>query len=126
MAKTKLNIGVIGTGMIGKVHAENIAFRIPETHLHSIADVNKDVVAELSEKLNVGKAYTDYHEILADPAIDAVAICSSTNTHAQIIIEAALAGKHIFCEKPISYDLKKIDEALSVVKKKWSETSNWF
>ena len=117
MAKSKLNIGVIGTGMIGKVHAENIAFKIPETHLLSIADVNKDVVTELNEKLNVGKVFTDYHEILTDPVIDAVAICSSTNTHAQIIIEAALAGKHIFCEKPISYDLKKIDEALSIVKK---------
>lgn len=117
MTKTRLNVGVIGAGMIGKVHAEHLAFRIPETNLVSIADINQQAVKELADRLRVSKAVTDYHEILNDPNVDAVAICSSTNTHAQIICEAALAGKHIFCEKPISYDLQKIDEALAVVKK---------
>lgn len=117
MTKNQLNFGVIGAGMIGKVHAEHIAYRIPEVRLHSIADVNQEAVKALGEHLNVAKTFTDYKEILADPDVDAVAICSSTNTHAQIISEAALAGKHVFCEKPISYDLQKIDEALSIVKK---------
>ncbi|MBA4420694.1 MAG: inositol 2-dehydrogenase [Anaerolinea sp.] len=115
MSKTRLNVGVIGTGMIGKVHAENIAFRVPEVNLRSIADVNQQAVLDLAEQLHVSKALTDYHEILADPSIDAVAICSSTDTHAQIICDAARAGKHIFCEKPISYDLQKIDAALAIV-----------
>jgi myo-inositol 2-dehydrogenase/D-chiro-inositol 1-dehydrogenase len=117
MPQKRLNFGVIGAGMIGKVHAEHLAFRIPETKLTTIADVNYASASELAEKLRVDKAVHDYHEILADPEIDAVAICSSTNTHAQIICEAAQAGKHIFCEKPISYDLNKIDEALSLVEK---------
>src|SRR5690606_1766080 len=56
-------------------------------------------------------------EIFADPAIDAVMICSSTNTHANLIIEAAQAGKHIFCEKPIDHSLEKIDRALDAVHK---------
>jgi myo-inositol 2-dehydrogenase / D-chiro-inositol 1-dehydrogenase len=117
MGSSRLNIGVIGAGMIGKVHAEHLAFRIPETNLVSIADINLPAVQELAEKLRVSKAVKDYHELLSDPEIDAVAICSSTNTHAQIICEAAEAGKHIFCEKPISYDLKRIDEALAIVKR---------
>lgn len=117
MTKTRLNMGVIGAGMIGKVHAEHLAFRIPEASLISIADINQNAVKELAVRLRVSKSLVDYHEILADPAIDAVAICSSTNTHADIICEAAAAGKHIFCEKPISYDLKKIDGALAAVKK---------
>lgn len=117
MTKTRLNVGVIGAGMIGKVHAEHLAFRIPETNLVSIADINQQAVQELADRLRVSKAVSDYHEVLNDPNVDAVAICSSTNTHATIISEAALAGKHIFCEKPISYDLKKIDDALALVEK---------
>jgi len=117
MSQKRLNMAVIGAGMIGKVHAEHLAFRIPETQLSIIADVNLSAAKELAERLRVPKVVPDYHEILSDPSIDAVAICSSTNTHAQIIGEAALAGKHIFCEKPISYDLKKIDDALALVDK---------
>ena len=117
MVQRQLNFGVIGAGMIGKVHAEHLAFRIPETKLSIIADVNYSSAKELAERLRGPKAVPDYHDILVDPSIDAVAICSSTNTHAQIICEAAQAGKHIFCEKPISYDLQKIDEALKLVEK---------
>jgi myo-inositol 2-dehydrogenase / D-chiro-inositol 1-dehydrogenase len=117
MTQKHINMGVIGAGMIGKVHAEHLAFRIPETKLSAIADVNLAAASDLADRLNVQNVVSDYHEILADPSIDAIAICSSTNTHAQIICEAAQAGKHIFCEKPISYDLKKIDEALALVEK---------
>jgi myo-inositol 2-dehydrogenase/D-chiro-inositol 1-dehydrogenase len=60
-------------------------------------------------------AYQDYRHILDDPAIPAVAICSATDTHAHLIVEAARAGKHIFCEKPIDFDLHKIDLALQAV-----------
>jgi myo-inositol 2-dehydrogenase/D-chiro-inositol 1-dehydrogenase len=96
MGNIRLNVGVIGAGMIGRVHAEHLAFRIPETNLVTIADINNQAVQELAGKLHLSKAVKDYHEILADPEVDAVAICSSTNTHAQIICEAAQAGKHIF------------------------------
>ena len=115
MTQKRFNVGVIGAGMIGKVHAEHLAFRIPETILFTIADVNH-VVAELAERLRVSKAVTDYHEILLTHPL-----MLSPSVHPRIptpiICEAALAGKHIFCEKPISYDLKKIDEALATVSK---------
>lgn len=118
MATTNnLRFGVIGAGRIGKTHAENLATRIPGTEVVTIADVNIESAQELATRLRVSSAVDDYHAILSDSSIDAVAICSSTDTHARIIIEAAQAGKHIFCEKPIDYDLTKIDAALSAVEK---------
>jgi myo-inositol 2-dehydrogenase/D-chiro-inositol 1-dehydrogenase len=110
-----LRIGVIGAGRIGKIHAENLATRIPGVEVVVIADVNLVAAQELATRLHIPTVYEDYHAILTDPAIDAVAICSSTDTHAKIVIEAAQAGKHIFCEKPIALDLDRIDAALEAV-----------
>jgi myo-inositol 2-dehydrogenase/D-chiro-inositol 1-dehydrogenase len=112
-----LRFGVIGAGRIGKIHAENLATRIPGVEVAAIADVNLAAAQELAARLHIPAVYEDYHAILSDPAIDAVAICSSTDTHANIVIEAAQAGKHIFCEKPIDHDLAKIDAALVAVQK---------
>lgn len=117
MDKNKLTVGVIGAGRIGKIHAENLATRIANADLVAIADSNFAYAKELGERLGVRKVYSDYHEILSDKSIAAVAICSSTDTHAQLLIEAANSGKHIFCEKPIDHDLEKIDEAIQAVKK---------
>lgn len=110
-------LGVIGAGRIGKIHAENLATRVPGVVVGAIADVNLQAAQEVAERLQIASVYEDYHSILADPSIDAVAICSSTDTHAKIVVEGARAGKHIFCEKPIDFDLPKIDMALDAVKK---------
>lgn len=112
-----VRVGVIGAGRIGKIHARNLATQVPGARVDAIADPLLDAACQAAEQLHIPHATADYHEIMANPGIDAVAICSSTNTHAQMIVEAARAGKHIFCEKPISYDLAKIDEALDEVKK---------
>ena len=112
----KLRIGVIGAGRIGKLHSNNLANRVPNAQLMCISDVYEPAAKAQAEKLGI--AYTtDYHDILNDPAIDAVFICSSTDTHSPISIEAAKAGKHIFCEKPIDHDLDKIKAVLEEVKK---------
>jgi len=112
-----LRFGVIGAGRIGKIHTENLATRVPGAEVSVIADINLVAAQEIASRLHIPTATQDYHTILADPTIDAVAICSSTGTHAQIVIEAAQAGKHIFCEKPIDLDLAKIDAALAAVEK---------
>ncbi|MCW5551671.1 MAG: inositol 2-dehydrogenase [Verrucomicrobiae bacterium] len=117
MANRTLNVGVIGCGRIGHIHAENLATRIPGARLAATADPAINAAKKVATQHHVGKAVADYHELLADPAIEAVAVCSSTDTHAQIIQEAAAAGKHIFCEKPIDYDLARIRAALAVVEK---------
>ncbi len=116
MAST-LNIGVIGAGRIGQVHAQNLAYRIPTARVRAIADVNEEAARQLATRLGIPGVSTDFREILSDKEIQAVLVCSSTDTHAWITQEAARAGKHVFCEKPISHSLAEIDETLGAVKK---------
>jgi myo-inositol 2-dehydrogenase/D-chiro-inositol 1-dehydrogenase len=111
----KLKIGIIGTGRIGRLHAENIVSNFRDVQLKSIADIFADKVKDWAYGLGIENVFTDHRDILNDPEIDAVLICSSTDTHARFIIEAAKAGKHIFCEKPIDHDPEKIREALKAV-----------
>jgi myo-inositol 2-dehydrogenase/D-chiro-inositol 1-dehydrogenase len=113
--KDRINVGVIGAGRIGRVHAENLAYRIPEANLVAISDVFVEAAEKLAAELGVPAAYQDPRRILEDRGVDAVLICSSTDTHARFIEEAAQAGKQIFCEKPIALDLAKIDHALVAV-----------
>ena len=115
MANQTLNVAVIGCGRIGRIHAENLATRIPGARLVATADVAANSANEVAAQFHAGKATGDYRELLADASIDAVAICSSTDTHARLIQEAAAARKHIFCEKPIDYDLARIRAALAAV-----------
>ncbi len=112
-----IRVGVIGAGRIGKIHAGNLATRIPGVEVVAIADPNVDAAKELAEKLHVSAYYEDYRKVLEDKSIEAVLICSSTDTHARFMTEAAEAGKHIFCEKPVDHSLEKIDAALAAVKK---------
>jgi myo-inositol 2-dehydrogenase/D-chiro-inositol 1-dehydrogenase len=113
--KQTINVGVIGTGRMGRLHAEYLMHRIPEANLLAVSDIVVEAAEAVAAELRVPAVYQDYRRILDDQAIDAVLICSSTDTHAQIMEEAARAGKHIFCEKPIAHDLAKIDRALKVV-----------
>ncbi len=113
--KRKLNVGIIGAGRIGKVHAETLAFRLPEAKLLAITDINRSAAEELAGRCGIPEVAASAEEILADRRIEAVLICSSTNTHAALVVEAAKAGKHIFCEKPIDHSLAKIDRALAAV-----------
>ncbi|HIX14583.1 MAG TPA: inositol 2-dehydrogenase [Candidatus Hungatella pullicola] len=112
-----LNIGIIGAGRIGKVHAQSITFHVKNAQVAAIADpFMNDETKAWAEGLGIPKVSSDYHDILNDPAIDAVLICSSTNTHADIAIEAIHAGKNVFCEKPVSQDLSKIKEVMEALK----------
>ncbi len=113
----KMNVGIIGAGRIGRVHAQSIAYHIPNATIKAVSDVRLDGVEEWAKSLGIENVYSDYHKILEDKDIDAVLVCSSTDTHAQISIEAAEAGKHIFCEKPIDYDLDRINRVLAAVEK---------
>jgi len=113
--KKKIITGIIGVGRIGKIHTENIKRFIPETEIKTIADIFVDNVKDWALRLGIENVSKDYKDIINDPEIDVVFICSSTNTHAQFIKEASQAGKHIFCEKPIDLNIDKIKEALKVV-----------
>ena len=106
-----IQIGIIGAGRIGQVHAKGILTGVPNARVAAIADpFISEATAQWAAGVGIQKVYQDYHEILNDPSIDAVLICSSTNTHAPISIEAIQAGKHVFCEKPVDLTVEKINE----------------
>lgn len=113
----KLKIGIIGTGRIGKMHAENIKANFTNIEIKSVADLFADKIREWANGLGISNVFIDPAKILEDKEIDAVLICSSTDTHSRLIIESARAGKHIFCEKPIDFDLDRIHQALDTVEK---------
>ena len=113
----KVKIAVIGTGRMGSVHVRNIARLIPEADLVAICDIRLEVAQAVADELGIQRVVQDYHELLADKEIEAILIASSTDTHAFMMKDAAAAGKHIFCEKPLALELDKIDEALEAVKK---------
>ena len=110
-----VNVGIIGAGRIGKVHAQTLAYRIPSAKIQAVADLNAPAAGQLAAQLSIPVATGNYRDVLENPDIQAVFICSATNTHAQFAEEAARAGKHIFCEKPIALNLKDIDCALEAV-----------
>jgi len=116
MGQNKVRIGLLGAGRIGKLHGANLVRSVENAELVAIADpfLNEDT-KNWARELGVANCYTDPDVIIQDKSIDAVFICSATNTHADLIKKAARAGKHIFCEKPIDTDLAKIQEALDVV-----------
>ncbi len=111
----KLKVGIIGAGRIGQVHAKSITYHIPQAEIAAVSDIYEDSAKQLAEELGIPAYYADYHEILKNPEIDAVLICSSTDTHADIACEAAKAGKHIFCEKPVDLTVAKIKKVIAAV-----------
>lgn len=112
-----LKVGIIGAGRIGKVHTESITKYVPNTEVKAIADpFMNDATEEWAKSMGVKEIYKDYKEILKDKEIEAVLVCSSTDTHSQISIEALQAGKHVFCEKPVDHNLERIKNVLDEVK----------
>ncbi len=109
---TKLSIAVLGAGRIGSIHARNIAANNRAT-LVAIADPDAQAVAQVVAETGAKASTID--AILTDKGVDAVAICTPTDTHADLIERAALAGKAVFCEKPVDLDSARIERCLSVV-----------
>jgi myo-inositol 2-dehydrogenase/D-chiro-inositol 1-dehydrogenase len=95
------------------MHAEIIANEIEDGAVAGVFDVNEAAAAAVADELRVPVMTVE--EMLASPDVDAVAVCSSTDTHVELIERAAAAGKAIFCEKPVSLDLAEVDKALAAV-----------
>ncbi|MTV21564.1 inositol 2-dehydrogenase [Staphylococcus delphini] len=110
----KLTIGVIGAGRIGQLHIDYLR-KHPNIRIKWVSDINCDKLANWIEQQGIENSTKDHHDILNDPEVDAVIICSPTDTHVDIIKAACEKGKHIFCEKPISLTLSESLEAVKCV-----------
>lgn len=114
----KLCIGLIGMGRIGKLHGTNLQTLVKDAEVVCAADpFANEKTMEWAKSIGIPKVTKDPDQIFNDPDIDAVFICSSTSTHADFIIQAAEAGKDVFCEKPIAEEVFEITDALKAVKK---------
>jgi len=112
-----LGVGVIGVGMLGRLHAENLQRRIHNARVTAIADVRTDVAHQVAQELDIAKVYATAEEIASDPDVDALVIVSSDSAHAEGILAGARHRKAVFCEKPITTTLADADAVLAAVHK---------
>lgn len=112
-----VKIGVIGAGRIGRVHCAALSRMSNLAQVVMIADFIEQAAQAAASEFRIHRAVKDWQEVIRSPEVDAVIICSPSDTHYEIIVAAARAGKQIFCEKPIDYDLGRIDDALAEVRR---------
>jgi inositol 2-dehydrogenase len=110
-SRTKLNVGLIGLGRLGRVYARDLATRIACVRLAAVADVDATAVDRIAREFDVPRGSTDPADVFGDRAVDAVVIVTPTSTHRAITEAAVAAGKPIFCEKPLSIS---VDEAMAI------------
>jgi len=102
-----ISIGVIGLGRLGSQYARYFNSRIPGARLYAVSDLRPDVAKAVGAETGAAKIYVDYHDLLADKAVDAVIVMTPTKAHGAVVIAAAEAKKAIFCEKPLTLDLNE-------------------
>ena len=109
-------LGMIGAGRIARVHAKGIRAHIPNARIKRISDVNLNKeMTDWAKSVGIEQITREADPIFQDKEIDAVLICSSTNTHSDYIQKAVKAEKHVFCEKPVDFDLAMIRKTLEIV-----------
>jgi predicted dehydrogenase len=101
-----LRLAIIGAGWAGERQVQAIQELGRKVTIACLVDNDRDFLQKKAQELQIAKIYTDYHEALNDPDIDAVSICTPHNLHCRMALDAAEAGKHILCEKPIAVTFK--------------------
>ncbi|RXK47611.1 Gfo/Idh/MocA family protein [Aquirufa rosea] len=133
MEKKKLRIGLIGTGFMGRTHSNgfnritnffpNLAY---EPVLQAVCSRNEEKVKAFAEQWGYASYETDWRKIIARDDIDAVDICTPNDTHAEIAIAAAKAGKMILCEKPLSRTLAEGEEMVAAIEAAGVKNTVWY
>jgi predicted dehydrogenase len=108
-----VGVAVIGTGRAGMIHAANFARAVPGCRLVALADSFEQAVRAAGSELGIASTFTDFRAALRHPGVDAVVVATPTSLHADIVITAAKAGKHILCEKPMAITVSECDSMLA-------------
>ena len=109
----KLGICVIGSGRAGMIHARNFARGVARARLVALADAHAPTLQEAQRELEVETGFADYRDALADSRVDAVVVVTPTSLHKDIVLQAARAGKHVLCEKPMAMDVQECDDMIA-------------
>jgi myo-inositol 2-dehydrogenase / D-chiro-inositol 1-dehydrogenase len=112
----RVGVALIGSGRMGSFHAETVARRLPHARLVAVADPMPGAADRLAGALGADRAYADVARLWEDPAVDAVVIATPARSHADLVVAAAAAGKHVFCEKPMAVTLPDADRAVDAVR----------
>ncbi|MEM7385446.1 MAG: inositol 2-dehydrogenase [Verrucomicrobiota bacterium] len=114
MSRTK--IGIAGLGRIGQVHLQNLVTRLPLGEVVAVSDP-VEAGRETAAGLGIEGVHADYEALVADESIEAVLICSPTDTHADFLLQAVARGKAVFCEKPLDLSLARAREVAAEVER---------
>jgi inositol 2-dehydrogenase len=105
--RSRLNIGLIGLGRLGRVYARELSMRLAETRLTAVADIDRDLATRIAEEFGVPHAFGEPLELIADPGVDAIVVVSPTHTHKDLVVAALERHKPTFCEKPLALGLEE-------------------
>ena len=115
MASETVGVALIGSGRMGAFHAETLARRLPQARLAAVVDPVPGAAERLAGALGA-QAYTDVAQAWDDPAVHAVVIAAPARSHADLVVAAAAAGRHVFCEKPMAVTLPDADRAIDAAR----------
>lgn len=111
-----VGFGVIGTGIVGGAWHAHVYANSPNAKLVAVCDLNEQRAADIAKKYNVDAVYTDYRDLLANPAVQAVSIATPDFAHREIAVAAAEAGKHILVEKPLATTVEDAEAIINAAK----------
>jgi inositol 2-dehydrogenase len=114
---TRLNVGLIGAGRLGRVYARDLAGRIPETRLVAVADPAGSLAKDIAEEFDIARSYTDPMALIDDKGVDAIVIVTPTHVHREQVVAAADRKKPTFCEKPPALSLSEVAEMKAAIEK---------
>lgn len=115
---SKLRVGVVGVGTMGKRHAENLRYRVPDAELVAVCDADGQRARQVAAELEIEHSYDSTEALVADKKVQAVVIASPAKFHPGHVQVCAEAGKDILCEKPLAMTLDEADAALATVARK--------
>lgn len=116
MPTDELRVCVIGTGRAGMIHARNYATAVPEARLVAGCDPDGDALGRACSELQIERGFADYREAVQESDIDAVIVAAPTIYHHEIVVAAAQARKHVFCEKPMAMNVTECREMIEAAK----------